>query len=114
MPERVRVLFDERVADMIDPDAEEEMEVKEEEYIERVPPSTQMSEEEREEGDAFTSSSVEVGVTVMVVRVSVLLFVTEKRKVCVSEGEREKEIRLKSLIPFVIDNTGVGYSVMTD
>ena len=70
-----------------------------------------MSEEEREEGDAFPSSSVEVGVTVMLVRVSVLLFVTEKRNVWERVEWREKLIRSNLVVPQVIENTGRDSSV---
>ena len=114
MPERVRVLFDERVADRTDPDAEEEMEVNVEEYIERLPPSTQISEEEREEGDAFTSSPVEERFTLMLVRLSVLLLLTEKRNVCERLVCSKKLIRSNLVVPLVTENTGVGLCVRDD
>ena len=81
VPESVMLLFDERLAAMTDPEAEEEREVNVEEYIERLPPSTQISEEEREDGVTFSSDSVEEGLTVMLVSRSELLLVTEKRNV---------------------------------
>ena len=108
MPERVRVLFDERLADITDPDAEEEMEENVEEYIDRLAPTTEISEDEREEGDAFTSSSVEERFTLMLVRLSVLLLVTEKRNVWERLVCTEKEIRSNLVVPLVTENTGVG------
>ena len=81
VPESEIVLFDEILAVMTDPDEEEEREVNVQEYIERLPPSTQISEEEREDGVTFSSDSIEEGLTVMLVSMSVLLLVTEKRNV---------------------------------